>query len=126
MIVFVGSNPSHMGQKSPAIHNLKKWLECMRITEYRFANVSDKVTPDNRPLKKSEYELDQLYRKIMGHSKIVALGSTASDALDRLGVAHFRLPHPSPRNRQLNDERHIASLLKACMRYLEVEEHQHA
>lgn len=95
----------------------------MGVTQYTFVNVSSQVTPGNRPLKKSEYDLFNLSIFASGPNKIVALGATASDALERIGRAHFRLPHPSPRNRVLNDEKHVASLLKACMCYLEIEDH---
>jgi hypothetical protein len=95
----------------------------MGITEYRFTNVSSEVTPKNRPLKRGEYELTRLGWELSSATKIVALGNTASDALEWIGRSHFRLPHPSPRNRVLNDQRHVNSLLKACMCYLGVEEH---
>jgi len=37
------------------------------------------------------------------HQKIVSLGGFADKVLTRLGVDHYPLPHPSPRNRQWND-----------------------
>lgn len=90
----------------------------MGISEPQFVNVSAKVTPNNRPLKKSEYELERLKRDVRGR-RVVALGSTASDALRRIGVDHFRLPHPSPRNRKLNDPSYVEELLNECRKFLE-------
>jgi len=50
--------------------------------------------------------------------KVVALGNNASKRLTKLGVPHFKLPHPSPRNRQLNDPNFIVDKLAECKVYL--------
>lgn len=92
----------------------------MGITdEVAFFNVSTEVTPNNRPLRKSEYQLGRLVRDLSPYDKVVALGRTASEALGLIGVAHFRLPHPSPRNRQLNDKLSLRVSLLECKCYLE-------
>lgn len=119
LIAIVASNPSHLGPDSPAKKVLKKWLSDMGITgNYVFHNVSNAVTPNNRPLKRSEYELERLKWDLHQASKFVALGNTASDALSRLGKLHFKLPHPSPKNRKLNDKDGIQELLVQCKNYL--------
>ena len=63
-------------------------------------NVVDYTTPGNRPLKISEIKaaVPELLEKIKGYEKIIALGNTASKALDIAGVKHFKMPHPSGRN----------------------------
>lgn len=51
-VVFVGSNPSHLGNNSPAIKNLAKWLDNLGVLETaHFTNACNSVTPNNRPLK---------------------------------------------------------------------------
>jgi hypothetical protein len=50
---------------------------------------------------------------------VVALGNNASDSLTKLGTPHFKLPHPSGRNRQINDKEYIQSRLNACKSYIE-------
>jgi len=50
----------------------------------------------------------------------VALGNNASRAL--YGIPHFKLPHPSPKNRKLNDKEFIASELQKCYSYLKERE----
>lgn len=48
----------------------------------------------------------------------VALGNNASRVLENMEIPHFKLPHPSPRNRMLNNKKLIASELKKCYLYL--------
>lgn len=91
----------------------------MNAKDFKFFNVANLVTENNRPLKKSEYELDRLQSDLCGVERVVALGNTAEDALKKLGIIYFKLPHPSPRNRLLNDRESIDSLLYKCKMYLE-------
>jgi hypothetical protein len=46
----------------------------------------------------------------------VALGNNASRALG--SIPHFKLPHPSGRNRQINDTAFINEKLKKCREWL--------
>ncbi len=128
MILFVGSNPSHLNT-CPAIafagskseETFKKWTDrLVPKGDYKAINVSDEVTPNNRPLKKNEFNLlklctDVLDPKVTG---IVALGNTASMALEMVGVEFFKLPHPSPLNRQLNNAYFVEEVLKECEKWL--------
>lgn len=50
---------------------------------------------------------------------IVALGNNASDHLNRMNCNHFKLPHPSGRNRQINDKAFIERRLAECSRYIQ-------
>lgn len=50
--------------------------------------------------------------------KIVALGNNASKRLTKWGLDHYRLPHPSPLNRQLNDDEYINTQLIKCKKFL--------
>jgi hypothetical protein len=119
-VAFIGSNPSHLGPDCPAKKTFHKWWSSMELDGVGlFFNVSNEITPGNRPLKKSEYELERLKLDLSGFTQVVALGNTAADALDRLGIVYFKLPHPSPRNRKLNDKTYINALLRNCKDYLE-------
>lgn len=117
-VLFVASNPSNVTGINATIKNFYKWLDVLEIRICCFANVSDYKTPGNRPLKKSEWELEKLSKYCKNHDKIVALGATARDALERLSVRHFSLPHPSPRNRQLNDKYWLNNRLRECKEYV--------
>lgn len=50
--------------------------------------------------------------------KVVALGNNASKRLSKMNIQHFKLPHPSPRNRKLNDKEYIDSELAKCYLYI--------
>lgn len=50
--------------------------------------------------------------------KIISLGNEASKALKAMNLEFYALPHPSPRNRKLNDKKNIDKLLKECRIWL--------
>lgn len=50
--------------------------------------------------------------------KVVALGVYAHEALTRCSVEHFTLPHPSSRNRKLNDKEWVQAQLSLCKAWL--------
>lgn len=48
----------------------------------------------------------------------IACGNIASEALNDEGIKHFKLPHPSGRNRKLNDKKYEKNLLKECYKWI--------
>lgn len=127
-VLFLGSNPSTQspdprvpfaGTRSGRI--LTSWIELLGANHrYQLMNLSEQVTENNRPLLKGEVLYDTLARRLQGDFfAIVALGDSASKALRRLRRDHFRLPHPSPLNRQLNDRRFVLQALRDCRLWLE-------
>lgn len=125
-VVFVGSNPS-VKNPDPFIpfldtrsgNTLRTWIRRLEVRCYRIINVSDVVTPKNRPLLKTEICYDTLEYKLQGDFLVVALENTASAALTRIGRDHFKLPHPSSKNRLLNDFQLVDALLIGCKKWLE-------
>jgi len=129
MILFVASNPSHLnrdpitpfiGSKSDPI--FRRWANHLVPSgDYKVINVSDKVTPGNRALRKSEINMFDFSSKIMDNEpqKIIALGDTAARALDLVGADYFKLPHPSPLNRVLNNKVYLDAVLEECKKWLE-------
>lgn len=126
-VMVVGSNPSRsqpnpklpfFGSRSLAI--LLYWLEALGCQHAHLTNVSDQVTPENRPLKVSEYQLDRLKAEIdrENPTAIITVGKTADHALKKLGVDHYPLPHPSGRNRLLNDPDYVRERLEECQYWL--------
>jgi len=53
------------------------------------------------------------------HLPFVAFGTNASKFLKKNNIPHFKLPHPSGLNRQINDKAYIISKLDECKKYIE-------
>lgn len=49
---------------------------------------------------------------------VIALGEEASRALTKSNIKHFKLPHPSGRNRILNDKSFVMKKLIECKKWL--------
>ena len=114
-VLFVGDCPSRLNTDpniafigTPSHKNLCKWIDKMNISMFRLIN-SDK-----------QFDLDEIAHLYHVHKfKIVALGGAAAKRLNSIEIAHFGLPHPSPRNRILNNKLHVDKILKKCKKYLE-------
>jgi uracil-DNA glycosylase len=127
-ILFVGSNPSQRSVCSEAFHGstrssqiLMSWckdIECKKV----FTNVVKQKTENNRPLTQAEINqsLDSLMADILiaQCDKIVALGKTATKALTLLGVDFYEMPHPSGRNRKLNDPKYVEEKVKGLVEFV--------
>lgn len=128
-VLFVGSNPSvkntdvnipFEGTKSGTI--LDKWVRYLELANYQVVNVFDSVTSNNKVLSRKQVKesLHSLKLKLdnIEYDRIVALGKTASEALKLLKISHYKLPHPSPRNRQLNSKDFLDKQLESCKIYV--------
>lgn len=127
VILFVGSNPSNKSTCDTAFHwttrssqILTAWSKDLTGIKCHI-NVLNQKTEDNRPLKKSEIKLnlERLASDIkgLGATHIVALGKTASTALTMLGVEYYEMPHPSGRNRLLNDPEYVVEKVKGLQEF---------
>lgn len=115
-VLFVGDRPSKLNTYShlafigtPSFRNLKKWIEKMQVFDFYMVNSFSDEDFAKILAFKILHSLDYRY---------VALGENASKRLTNLGIEHFKLPHPSPKNRKLNNKRAINILLKKCTQYL--------
>jgi len=118
MIVVIGSNPSSKSiDKTPfslstrSGRTIREWF--CDITDVHYVNVSDEPTEYNKPLKSSEINscLQTLKTKLKNADKIITVGKTADKACCLLNLDHFVMPHPSGRNRILNDHSRIATMV---------------
>lgn len=116
-VVLVGDRPS-LSNISPNIpfvgakcfEVLVDWIATLKIDYYIVQNSVDFDDLNNISL---------LYKN--GFS-VVALGNAASERLQAFKIAHFKLPHPSGLNRQINDDHFIGEQLALCDEYLEEKE----
>jgi len=112
MILFVGDKPSSKmkpGAKpfegAACEKRLKEWIKALDVEEYKLSNSNDYVS----------FWIEAVNCTANGY-KFIALGNNASKALK--GISHFKLPHPSGRNRQINDKEFIAKKLAECKAWL--------
>ena len=66
-----------------------------------------------------KYTIDYDSLKVTSkYDKVIALGNVASNSLKKLNKDHFKMPHPSGLNRQLNDKEFEKKKIKECYNYL--------
>ncbi len=102
-ILVIGEAPSQQTKNNPTLKRLNEWLDYLHIKSFCFTNVSNPEWSDHA----------------FAYPKVIALGQVASKELNKRGIVHFKLPHPSPLNRQINDPVFIKSQLDGCKKYLE-------
>jgi hypothetical protein len=122
LVYFVADQPSNKNL-SPSVpmvgtdsyRRLLVWCGAMDIdvTRVRFYNQAD--DPFNNPL--TRMTINKAVE--LGQIKVIALGQKAADYLAKVGVdEYFVLPHPSSRNRLLNDVLYVKEKLGACRSYI--------
>jgi len=109
------ANDPGRGRDSPAIRRLHRWMNDLGVGRHSFVNVHHQPGV----FRPTTAEIVFLTEVIMAHTgPILALGGDPSRVLKRIRVPHFRLPHPSPRNRLLNDPAFEARVLDECKEWL--------
>jgi uracil-DNA glycosylase len=130
-ILFVGSNPSNSSLTDAAFHGstqsskiLTDWCANIKNGFFVHVNVINKKTENNRPLSRKEIQdsLNSLKQNIAGikPDRIIALGKTASTALTLLQVDFFEMPHPSGKNRMLNDKQYVTQKVNDLVKYCSI------
>lgn len=119
MVIFVGDRPSkrtdpNVPFKGAACEaRLMEWI--VYVIPEDFTKVQVKILNSESFIDATKILMDVgLY-----NPKIIALGNKASERLNKMQVSHFKLPHPSGRNRQINDKAYIVNKLDECKKYLE-------
>lgn len=118
-LIFVGMNPSKVRvskSKGSAYKRFHTWLDFFGIQYVSFTNLSADSEWD---FKYNTFDHDLICTTLSEYDKIIAWGTMVSNYLTRLGFKdHFVLPHPSPRNRQLNDHKYVHNVLNECKDYI--------
>ena len=115
-VIFIGMQPSKARfRKNCAIDRFSVWMNELEINCVTFQNA---ITDPDLPQKVTSANFEMLYKCIQGYDKVVALGALSSQILKSMGVGHFKMPHPSPRNRLLNDKDYEQSMLIELRNYI--------
>lgn len=117
-VLVIGMNPSTKpmlkNRPSSTFKKLEEWMDKCNIHYFSFCNTFD--TPCEAKFDKvDKWRLIELSTQ---SDKIIALGGFVSTTLNKLGIDHFKMPHPSPRNRLLNDKEYEKSMIKQCRKFL--------
>ena len=130
-VLIVGSNPSMRSQvitpfwkDTRSAKVLNGWLVRVGLN-FEFltkTNVHDQPTFKNKPLTHAQIKaglpsLRETY-EVGGYDKVIALGKTAAKALTLLKIEHHEMPHPSGRNRKLNDGNYVEQKINGLRDYL--------
>lgn len=127
MIFFIGEGPSSKN-KNPSVpfvgtrsyKRLLEWIWALDIdvTEVVLANLEHiKLygtghVAIEQPNMLCDFDFEQ--------DVIIALGSVVGKDLDKLNIPHFKMPHPSFRNRKLNDPEVEVREIEICRDWLKV------
>lgn len=115
-ILVIGMNPANKPKirTSPTFKRLENWMDQIGVQYFSFCNTYD----EQAEAKLSNVNFDRMSILAKDYDKIIALGGFASASLDKIKVAHFKMPHPSPRNRLLNDKAFEKRVIKECKEYV--------
>lgn len=119
-IIFVGLNPSRVkiqdARKLSTHDRFKKWLDFFEMDYACFTNLTG---DQNWNFSITDIDLMWIAKQLENDSIIIALGKKTSIILSKLKITHFQLPHPSPRNRQLNSKEYEMQQLKECKTWIQ-------
>lgn len=95
---------------------LMKWCDEVGISMFAFHNVI--------PNKINSYDIkdvdeDALYNAVQGKKVIIALGGFVEKVCKKYQIECYKIDHPSPRNRNLNDPKYEKKMLKQLKKYLD-------
>jgi uracil-DNA glycosylase len=127
-VLVVGQNPSRHNldpkvafEGTKSFNVIEDWMQEMSVSDnsYMLVNAFIKV---NQKYNKDEFDIAvarlHSYMKIIKPEKVIALGKMAAKALKKAGIDHFELPHPSGRNRKLNDMEWLQEQLLQAREYI--------
>lgn len=139
-ILIVGLNPSTNNSSpvvpfdgTPSKKTLDLWIDYFDSIYtkkglgrfiYTVTNLSQRVENDSSKVKLNKYEIALMksYFNTGYEMRIICLGNKVYNEIKKMNlnkdIELFKLPHPSPRNRKLNDKKFIKKELNKCLRFI--------
>lgn len=119
-VLFVAQNPKtdrnveHPLDGTRSKRTFDMWLRILGNPDHVILNASRK--PGRVSWK--DYDPVTVAAAAAQCDRFVALGVYASGLLERLGIRHFTLPHPSGLNRKVKDKTELRLMLRLCRIYV--------
>lgn len=112
----MGINPASPGLvlHKGTMKKIAEWLDYWNVSFCSFVNCMQHSGEYSR----KDVDFDTLKRAVSYYDKVIALGTIPSWALLKIGKDHYRAPHPSGLNRQLNDPQFTRLFLQDCYDYI--------
>lgn len=111
-VIFVGDKPSSKNLDpnvpfigTPSYKTLLQWIEFLEVKDYELVNSF------------SDEDKDYIQEKLSDHI-FIALGNNAAKVLEDEVLVYFKLPHPSPKNRKLNNKNYLNEILTKCKTFI--------
>jgi uracil-DNA glycosylase len=114
--LIVGLSPSSKVKpfKNGTFARLLTWTKVVDLPEWDFCNILHEVNCSD--IKK--VDASELKQQCHNRKKIIALGGIVSKVLYKYDIPHFKVDHPSPRNRNLNCKDYETKMLLDLKEYL--------
>jgi len=115
-VIFIGMQPSKAAyRRNCTLDRFGAWIDTLGL---RFVSFHNAIVDPNLPQKLSSVDYELLRESVHNYSYVVALGNLVSNSLKRIDTQHFKMPHPSPLNRLLNDRSYEHEMLNRLRSYI--------
>jgi len=115
-VIVLGQCPSSKTTpfKNGTFARLKDWMDTVGLYEWSFHNV---IPNKINSYKMSDVDVDALLTETQG-KVVIALGGFVSKVCDKYDIPHYKIDHPSPRNRNLNSKAYEVGMLLRLQTFL--------
>jgi hypothetical protein len=118
-IIILGQCPS--SKITPTANGtfarLKKWMTTVGVRDWDFHNViPNKINSYDM----NDVDIEALYKAVEGKGVVIALGGFVQKVCNKHAIDNYKIDHPSPRNRNLNNMEYEANMLRNLKEHLDV------
>jgi len=115
-VIFIGMQPSRAKyRRNCTLDRFEAWVDFLGL---RFVSFHNAIVDPLLPQRLSSVNYELLHKSVYNYSYVVALGNLVSNSLKRIDTQHFKMPHPSPLNRLLNDRSYEQNMLYELRSYV--------
>lgn len=117
-LIILGQCPSSNTKplKGGTYDRLTKWCNKVGISTFAFHNViPNKINSYDI----NDVDVEAMHKAVSDKKIVIALGGFVERACKKHGVQCYKIDHPSPRNRNLNDAKYEQRMLKELKAYLD-------